>query len=307
MTELYKKYRPTKPSEVIGQKPAMKVIGTFIKNGTLPQSLLFTGESGCGKTTVGRILRDKLGCVGFDYQEINASADRGIDKIREISQRMMLAPAQGKCRLWFIDEAHALTADAQNAFLKMLEDTPAHVRFILGTTDPQKLKKTIKTRCTVVNFTGITEPDLTALVESVAEKEMKPVTPAVARKIAEHSEKSARQALVLLHAVIDIDTEKGQIAAIVANDPKAEAFALAKMLIWGTPSWPKVCELLVRLEKAEPEKVRHLVLACCVTALLKPDARQNGRVITVLDEFRDNFYDSQRAGLVLACFNSAKG
>jgi len=303
--ELYKKYRPKKPSEVVGQVEAMKVIGGLLKNKALPHALLFSGYSGCGKTTVGRILRDYVGCVGLDYQEINASETRGIDTIRDIGLRMNLAPAQGKCRMWFIDEAHALTADAQNAFLKMLEDTPKHVLFILGTTDPQKLKKTVRTRCTEIEFSAIAEADLSGLVKSVAEKEKKPVEDSVAQKIASVAEGSARKALVLLHAVINMGTAKEQIASVIANDPTAEAFELAKLLIWGKGTWKQVSALLTKMDKADPEKVRYLVLACCTKSLL--GAGNHDRVASIMDEFRDNFYDSKRAGLVLACYNSVKG
>src|SRR5690606_3369465 len=110
--------------------------------GDIPHAMLFTGPSGCGKTTLARILRVKLRCSDNDFQEINAADFRGIDSIRSMRQQVGAAPLGGDSRIWLIDEAHSMTADAQNAFLKLLEDTPRHVYFFLATTDPQKLKKT---------------------------------------------------------------------------------------------------------------------------------------------------------------------
>jgi len=140
--ELYRKYRPTKFSQVLGQREAIATLANMGKRRAVPHCLLFTGPSGVGKTTLIRILREKLGCKEHDYVEINAAEARGIDTIRDIQRRLTLSPLSGRCRVWAIDECHRLTTDAQSALLKILEDTPPTAYFMLATTEPNKLLTT---------------------------------------------------------------------------------------------------------------------------------------------------------------------
>jgi DNA polymerase-3 subunit gamma/tau len=139
--ELYLKHRPSLFKQVIGQDDAVNVLQQLLKGDRFPHALLLSGPSGCGKTTLARICRDKLECTGADFQELNGADTRGIDTIREIRSHLNLRPMHGKCRIWYIDEAHKLSNDAQNALLKMLEDTPTTAYFMLATTEPNKLIK----------------------------------------------------------------------------------------------------------------------------------------------------------------------
>src|SRR5437773_2031788 len=130
MRELYKKHRPRKFADVVGQPRAVAALESMVAAGEVPHSVLFAGPSGTGKTTLARILARELGC-GKNFKEINAAESRGIDSIREVQSVMGLAPMGGKCRVWLWDEAHRLTPDSQSALLKTLEDTPSHVYFML--------------------------------------------------------------------------------------------------------------------------------------------------------------------------------
>ena len=115
------------------------------KHGTNP--ILFTGPSGTSKTTLARIYKNHIGCSDMDFVELNAANFKGIDTVRDIIRDMNLSPMKGPVRMWLIDECHKMTNDAQNAFLKSLEDVPSHVRFCLATTDSSKLLKTLVSRC----------------------------------------------------------------------------------------------------------------------------------------------------------------
>ena len=148
MTELYKRFRPKSLDAVVGNGGTVAALQKFLKKGNLPHTILFKGPSGCGKTTLARILAKELGCGVLDLREYNSADFRGIDTIRDISRIMTNAPAAGNCRVFILDEAHQLSKDAQNAALKILEDTPKHVYFFICTTDPQKLIATIRSRCT---------------------------------------------------------------------------------------------------------------------------------------------------------------
>ena len=302
--ELYKKYRPQNFGDLVGQKEAVAVLTEMGKAGKIPHFLLFTGGSGCGKTTIARILRKKLKCSDADFNEINAAESRGIDTIREIKATMNLAPMAGKCRVWLLDEVHALTGDAQNALLKMLEDTPAHVYFMFATTDPQKLKATIKTRATEIKCKEITREDLAELIRRVVAKEGKPpLTDDVVKRLSYVAEGSARKALVILDSVIRITDPTAQIEAIEANDVKGQAIQIAKALLNKNTSWNQMSQILQSVDE-DPESIRWLVLGYTTAVLIKAD---NGRAAQIISEFRDNWYDCKKAGLVVSCYNVIKG
>ena len=146
--ELYKKHRPKRLKDVLGCDGIKKQIQRCPDGSHLAHSILITGPSGCGKTTIARIVAQKiLKTSDTDLMEINCADFRGIEMVRDIRSRMSLAPMGGQARTWIIDEAHQLTTQAQDAFLKILEDQPRHVYFILCTTDPSKLITTVKNRC----------------------------------------------------------------------------------------------------------------------------------------------------------------
>lgn len=300
--ELYKKYRPKSLKEVVGQEDALKSLATMGRAGAIPHTLLLTGPSGCGKTTIARILKTLLGCSDNDFNELNGSETRGIDTVREIQSRIGIAPLGGKCRIWLIDEAHALTGDAQNALLKILEDTPKHVYFILATTDPAKLKKTIITRCTEIRLKEIDRIYLKELVMTVAKSEGVDLTAEVTAKIADVAEGSARKALVLLHAVLGITDPAAQLAAVEANDTKAQAIELARALM-AKKDWKSVSAILQKLDD-DPESLRRMVLGYCSATLIKSG---NSRAAEIIEAFQFNLFDTGKAGLALACWNSCNG
>jgi len=302
-TELYRRYRPTSFKDVVGQASAVSTLSDMGKRGAIPHVILLTGPSGTGKTTIARILRVKLKCSDIDFQEINAADFRGIDTIRTIRQQMGAAPLMGQSRVWLIDECQALTADSQGALLKILEDTPAHVYFILATTDPQKLKKTIITRCTEIRCQEISTAELAKLVTTVATAEGVTLPSSVVSRLSEVADGSARKALVLLHAVIGLTEEAEQLAAIEKGDVKSQAIEIARALLNPNTRWPKMREILKGVSD-EPETIRHLILSYCTTVLLNGD---NARAALILEECRDPYYDTKRAGLVLSCWNIIKG
>lgn len=195
---------------------------------------------------------------------------------------------------------------AQQALLRTLEDTPAHAYFILATTDPDKLIKTIHTRCTRINFRSLSEADLEAVLQSVAGKENFALTPAVSRHIVEASEGSARQAVVFLQQAMGGRTEQEQIDAVFKGDVKAKAFDLVKALLWERPKWSGIAEIIRGLDEGEDwERLRRLVLSVAATEVLKA-GRNATRAALILDCFKSNFFDNGRSGLVLACFEAVR-
>jgi DNA polymerase III gamma/tau subunit len=301
--ELYRKHRPRTLGAVVGQEHAVAQLKEMGKANRLPHVILFSGPSGTGKTTISRILKEKLECSDSCFHEINAADSRGIDTVRDIRQRMGIAPIGGKTTIYLIDEAHKLTNDAQNGFLKILEDTPSHVYFFLATTDPQKLIATIKTRCTEIALKPVSQAALKTLVQTVAEKEDKEVADEVADKIAEYAEGSARGALVILHRILGLETKEEQLESIEKGAVKNQSIDLCRALINKT-SWKEVAKILEGLKDQEAESIRRHVLGYAQAVLLKSG---QDRAFVVLDVFSRHLYDVGFPGLVAYCYAVCTG
>ena len=299
--ELYKRHRPKSLDAVLGQEGAVKSLQRMVDKNKIPHAILFSGPSGCGKTTIARILKKHLNCGNADFQEINAADFKGIDTVRDIRRAVNLAPIDGDCRLWLIDEAHKLTNDAQNSLLKLLEDNPDHAYFMLATTDPHKLIKTIITRCSEIKVKLLDDQEIEKIMARVIEKEKFKVGDDVLVKIREVSEGSARKALVILEQVADLDTAEEQLAAVQATSINAElAIALPRALINPGVQWAQVAAILKEL-KDEPEGIRYLVLSYARSVMLG-GGRLADRAFIIIDVFSRNFYDSKAAGLAAACW-----
>lgn len=303
--ELYKKYRPRKLSEVIGQESAVKVLARLLAKNNVPHAMLFIGPSGCGKTTLARIMRRKVGCGMQDFNEVNCADFRGIDMVREVRAQMQLSPISGSSKVWLIDECQKLTGDGQSAFLKMLEDTPDHVYFMLATTDPHKLLPTIRTRCTEIKVALLPPTKVKELISTVAKAEKVRISDEVSESITEKSEGSARKALVLLDQVINLESVEDQIEALQKADVKAQAINLARLLIQPRPVWKDVVKVLKNLED-DPETCRRLVLGYA-SSVLKGGGGLSKRACFIIDVFGQNFFDSGEAGLTAACYAVSTG
>lgn len=301
VVELYRKFRPRRFRDVVGQKEAVASLLAMLKEDRLPHCLLLSGPSGTGKTTIARILQNKLGCGREDFFEINAADSRGIDTVREVHQHMSLASWNGGCRIWYFDEAHKLTGDAQTALLKTLEDTPGHVRFFLASTDPQKLLTTIRTRCTEIKLQPLSGRDIQALVHSVWQKESgREVLPDdVIAAISEAAVGSARKALVLLHQVISLATAEEQLAAVSKEDVKKQSIDLCRALLDLKSKWDDIRKVIEQLE-GEPEEIRRAVLGYASATLLR--GGKQDRAYLVLTCFENHWYDSGKCGLTRACY-----
>lgn len=302
-TELYKKYRPTKLKNVVGQVAAVDQIETFLKDDSVPHTILFTGPSGCGKTTLARILVKELKCGKVDFIEHNAAKMRGIDDIRSIENRMHASPIDGDCRIWLIDECHQLTGAAQDSFLKALEDTPEHVYFFLATTDPQKLKKTIKTRCTEVKVQEMSYCAMQLMIKHVTKKEDIKLRSETTEKIISIAQGSARKGLVLLNSIMGVKLLKKQIAVLDSGDTEAKAIEVARLLMNKKTQWPEMGKLLKDLKAGgeDPEGIRRMILGYMASVTLNSQ-QQGQRCSDIFETFRDNYYDTNFSGLVFNCF-----
>ncbi|QDP54830.1 MAG: putative sliding-clamp-loader subunit [Prokaryotic dsDNA virus sp.] len=305
--ELYKKHRPSKFKDVLGQEASLSVLRGMVKRKQVPHAMLFTGPSGCGKTTVARILAKYIKCSEHDLEEKNSADFRGVDTVRELRRNVMLSPMHGEVRVWIIDECHRMTRDAQEAILKLLEDGPDHAYFFLCTTEPQALIKAIHTRCTQVHLKGLDKAAVADAVQHVIDSEGLTVPEGVMDAIIDDSDGSARKALVLLEQVAFLGGEQEQLAGLRSTSLNNNAaIELCRMLSDAKPpSWREVSALLKKLEE-EPETMRRMLLGYFTSVLLNtPSLGPRANMFAGLIEiFEDSYFQSGRPGLVKDCYEA---
>jgi len=302
---LHLKYRPKTFSEFIGNEAVIESLKSVVRRERgRPHAFLFCGASGCGKTTLARILKRELKCGDLDFVELNVADVRGIDTIREIIATGWLKPVSGESRIYVLDEAHKLTPDAQNALLKFLEDTPPHCYVILCTTEPHKLIKTIRTRCSTFQLSPLSDEEIRLLLKRVIRRERATVPDEIVQQIVRLSEGSPRKALVLLDSVIDLDDPEMMKQALKegADEAEAQVVELCRALLKGE-GWDRVRKILQGLKEEDPETVRHMVLGYMNSVLLNSD---NPRAAMIIEEFAESFMNSGKAGLTLACYRVTK-
>ena len=225
---LYRKYRPAAFEDVVGQEHVTDTLRNELKLGRVHHAYLFTGSRGTGKTTCAKILAKAVNCLDLqncdpcgkcencrgidsgeilDVVEMDAASNRGIDDIRGIIDEVAFAPAKAKYRVYIVDEVHMLSRDAWNALLKTLEEPPAHVVFILATTEVNKIPETILSRCQRFDFHRISPADISRRLMHIAELEDVSLTDEAALLISVIADGALRDAISLLDRCIGISPE----------------------------------------------------------------------------------------------------
>lgn len=207
-TTLYRKHRPMEFEDVIGQDHVVKTLQSSLKEGSFAHAYLFAGGRGTGKTSIARIFAKELGTSSNDLYEIDAASNRGIDDIRELRESVRTLPFDSKYKVYIIDEVHMLTKDAFNALLKTLEEPPAHVVFILATTEVEKVIPTIVSRCQTFTFKKPSQSVLKDVSLSIAKKEGYTLDPSAAELVAILGDGSFRDTLGMVQKVISTSADK---------------------------------------------------------------------------------------------------
>jgi DNA polymerase III subunit gamma/tau len=225
---LARKYRSRNFEEMVGQDHVVRALTHALEQGRLHHAYLFTGTRGIGKTTVSRILAKCLNCTGpdgsggitarpcgectacreidadryIDYTELDAASNRGIDEARDLIERASYKPSVGRFKVFMIDEAHQLTKDAFNALLKTLEEPPEYLKFVLATTDPEKMLPTVLSRCLQFNLRPMAPQTVAEHLQNVLDKENVPVEAGALRLLSRAARGSMRDALSLTDQAI---------------------------------------------------------------------------------------------------------
>lgn len=201
---LYRKYRPKSLAELVGQEHITTALGNALKSGRISHAYLLTGPRGTGKTSIARIMAHEINDLPYgedaplDIIEIDAASNRRIDEIRDLRDKVNTAPSSAKYKVYIIDEVHMLTKEAFNALLKTLEEPPAHVVFILATTEAHKLPETIISRTQRYSLRPVPAKQVVAHLKTIAKKENILVDEEALELIAEHGEGSFRDSISLL-------------------------------------------------------------------------------------------------------------
>jgi DNA polymerase-3 subunit gamma/tau len=293
---LARKWRPKRFSELVGQEHVVRALGNALDTGRVHHAFLFTGTRGVGKTTIARIFAKSLNCEKgtsaepcgqcaacmdidagryIDLLEIDAASNTGVDDVREVIENAQYMPSRGQYKVYLIDEVHMLSKAAFNALLKTLEEPPGHVKFLLATTDPQKLPITVLSRCLQFNLKRLDEGQIEGqMTRILADEEIQAEAGAI-RQLARSADGSLRDGLSLLDQAIAYaggalteaavqamlgSVDRTQVAALLdalADGDGARLLETVEVLAGFAPDWSNVLEALA--EALHRIQVRQLV------------------------------------------------
>lgn len=301
-------YRPQSLDEVAGNDAGVESLRSKLKSDDVPKSYFFTGDPGCGKTTLAYVIKEELGISDFDFHEYNAANTRGIDTMREIIGNSSKAPMDGTRSLYLLDECHQITGPAMEALHKLLENPPAHIILVLCTYSPEKIKaktlKSIRRRCFELELKTLTRGKILKLMREILEAEEAPDFPeAILTKIASSCWGSPGQALSLLDSVIDMENEDEAVEAIENQVVSEESIMkLCGVLIDDrlacNNKWMQIKEILPNIS-GDAESIRYAICAYFNTVILSRHI--NLKLLETAAFFTDSFMYTGRVGLTLAC------
>lgn len=284
MLAIYRKYRPKKLEDVLGQETTVQIIKNQASAGKLAHAYLFFGQRGCGKTTTARIIAKLANCqtrakdkeffklgepcnncatckeidrgVSLDVIEIDAASNRGIDEIRNLKESIRLSPSSSLYKIIIVDEVHQLTKEAFNALLKTLEEPPKHAILILATTEFEKVPATISSRAQRFHFKKVTIKQIVEKLKSICEAEKIKYSPDTLEIIASAAEGSFRDAESLLDQIVSLtQTLTGKTLANTENNPQSSAITVSDVeKTIGKAGLLKLAEFAELLIKGDLEK-----------------------------------------------------
>ena len=252
---LYRKYRPLKLADVVGQDDTIRQLQTQLTNQKISHGYLFVGARGCGKTSVARIFAHEIN--HFDYQlednyvdiiEIDAAVFTMVENIRELRDKAMLAPTTGKYKVYIIDEIHMLSKNAFNALLKILEEPPEHIVFIFATTNPEKIPATILSRVQIFHFKLADKSVMQPFLENIRQKEGINIEKDALSLLIEQGGGSFRDSLSILDQLSNLHADK---STLITTEEVSSALGVPKQIL--------IQELLANYEQENIDQIRSLV------------------------------------------------
>ena len=312
---LARKWRPGNFTELVGQDHVQRALVNALDNDRLHHAYLFTGTRGVGKTTIARIFAKSLNCEEgvssqpcgkcsaceeinegrfVDLIEVDAASRTKVEDTRELLENVQYAPTRGRYKVYLIDEVHMLSGHSFNALLKTLEEPPPHVKFLLATTDPQRLPVTILSRCLQFNLKSLTLPQITGQIESILQQEKVQFEEGAVRQLAYAASGSMRDALSLLDQAIafgDGKLEEDEVRTMLGTIDRDVIYRLLDALAQGDAAM-----LMTEIGKADDFAPDYATLLADVLSVLQRIAIAQTLPDAIDDSFGDRDAVSALAG-----------
>jgi DNA polymerase III gamma/tau subunit len=299
---LYNKYRPTSFDEIVGQDTQVQIVKDALKSGS--RTFLFFGDGGCGKSALANVIAHEVHAGELSVHKINSSDNRGIDTARELIQQSRYQSPDGTTSVWILEEAHSWTTAMQESMLDLLENVPENNIFILTTTEPEKLKAPLKSRCTIVNMKPISDEDMLLLLRKISKAEGKKFSVDVFEAIIKKAEGRSRKALTILGKILLTEDEEKQLE-IIENDEgegAKDAIELARILFKGA-KWAQVAEVLKSIDLSNVEGCRQLLMGYANSILLK---QMNIRAVKLFEAaYEADTYRNGKNAITMICLKLA--
>lgn len=309
MKSLYRRYRPQKLDEVVGQEQVTTPLSNSLKEGRINHAYLFVGPRGCGKTSVARILAHEVN--GFSYEleddyvdiiEIDGASNRGIDNIRELREKVAIAPTLGKYKVYIIDEVHMLTKEAFNALLKTLEEPPEHVIFIMATTDVYKVPVTITSRAQTYTFKLADSDTMSKHLKTICEKEKIRISDEALSVVVKRGGGSFRDSLSLLDQISTLSSDEITKELVISAMGLPEDDMIRDLLnAYVSGDVTKITTLLRGILNSgiKPETLAEEM----ISIIIENPATELMPLLEKLPEVKDPFAEAK---LLVCLFNNAK-
>lgn len=291
---LYRKYRSKSLAEVVGQNHITDILTRALKSGRIAHAYLFTGPRGVGKTSIARILAHEINQLPYtddsqhlDIIEIDAASNNGVEDVRDLREKVRIAPVSASKKVYIIDEVHMLSKQAFNALLKTLEEPPEHIVFILATTDVEKLPATIVSRTQRYSFRAINPTDAAAHLKHIAKEEGITISDDALRLIAERGDGSFRDSISLLDQLASLTDDKGGITTELIEASLGLAPTKIVDEILSAVQKHDVAGIAALLTQTESDGISTAILTSQLTQTLKDKAVDTPELLPLLDALLD--------------------
>jgi DNA polymerase III gamma/tau subunit len=297
--------RPKTFDEVRGQDHTIKVLKEMLSREHKPHSYLLYGPTGCGKTTIARLIAKELGCNDIEFYEMNTANTRGIDTVRDVIESSQFVPMLGKVKVFLFDECHMITGQAAEALLKFLEDTPKYVYIILATTNPEKLIPTVKGRCEKFPIHSLKAEDMMNFILDVIEKKELKISDKIIERIHEIADGCPREALLLLEKVCNATEETDAIKTLDDYSNAEWIKVVCGFLLNRGKNWDYITQNLKAHDEEDVENIRRGVLGYMQRVLVgKSNEMDRMRASEVVEIFGRTFWEGGRPKLVQAFYKA---